>query len=125
MPTGAPFRNLHLKVTAYDASGNVVWENAKGHPGKTDKQAYMNLTLVDAKGKPTSPPMAKKQGADTRLKAFEKRDLSYDIPAKNVVLVRSELYYNLLWPGLVKKFGKKIPKDVTAPKLIATSENSI
>jgi Cytochrome c554 and c-prime len=125
MPTGAPFRNLHLKVTAYDASGAVVWENAKGHPGKTDKQAYMHLTLIDAKGKPTSPPKAKKQGADTRLKAFEKRDISYDIPAKGVVLVRSELYYNLLWPGLVKKFGKKIPQDVTAPKMIAASENAL
>ncbi len=125
MPTGAPFRNLYLKVTAYDANGNVVWENAKGHPGKTDKQAYMNLTLIDKDGKPTSPPKAIKQGADTRLKAFETRNLSYDIPAKDVVLIRSELYYNLLWPGLVKKFGNKIPKDVTAPKMIAVSENSI
>jgi len=125
MPTGAPFRNLHLKVTAYDKSGNVVWENAKGHPGKTDKQAYLHLVLVDDKGKPTAPPTAKGQGADNRLKAFEKRELNYDIPAKNVVLVRAELYYNLLWPGLVKKFGKKIPEDVTAPKLIATSENAL
>ncbi len=125
MPTGAPFRNLHLKVTAYDENGNVVWENAKGHPGKTDKQAYLHLVLVDDKGAPTAPPTAKDQGADNRLKAFEKRELNYDIPAKGVVLVRAELYYNLLWPGLVKKFGKKIPSDVTAPKLIATSENSI
>ena len=125
MPTGAPFRNLHMKVTAYDKSGNVVWENAKGHPGKTDKQAYMHLVLVDDKGKPTAPPTAKDQGADNRLKAFESRDLSYDIPAKGVVLVRAELYYNLLWPGLVKKFGNKLPKDVTAPKLISTAENTL
>ncbi len=125
MPTGAPFRNMHLKVTAYDASGQVVWENAKGHPGKTDKQAYLKLTLVDADGKPTGPPTAKGVGSDNRLKPFEKRELNYDIPAKDVVLVRSELYYSLLWPGLVKKFGKKIPADVTAPKLIATSENAL
>lgn len=125
MPTGAPFRNLHLKVTAYDKSGNVVWENAKGHPGKTDKQAYLRLVLVDDEGKPTAPPTAKDQGEDNRLKAFETRELNYDIPAEDVVLVRAELYYNLLWPGLVKKFGNKIPSDVTAPKLISTSENSI
>ncbi|MCU7835030.1 MAG: cytochrome c family protein [gamma proteobacterium symbiont of Taylorina sp.] len=125
MPTGAPFRNLYLKVTAYDKTGNVVWENAKGHPGKTDKKAFLKLTLVDADGKPTGPPTAKGQGKDTRLKAFEKRDLNYEIPAKDVVLVRAELYYNLLWPGLVKKFSKKIPADVTAPKLIATSENAL
>ena len=84
----------------------------------------MFLTLLDDKGKPTGPPTAKKAGADTRLKAFEKRNFDYKIPAKNVVLVRSELYYNLLWPGLVKKF-KKIPKDVTAPKMIASAENSL
>lgn len=125
MPTGAPFRNLYLKVTAYDKSGNVVWENAKGHPGKTDKAAYLHYELQDEKGNPAPPPKAKKAGADTRLKAFETRDLSYSFPAKDVVLVRAELYYNLLWPGLVKSFGKKIPQDVTAPKLIAVSENSI
>jgi len=125
MPTGAPFRNLYLKVTAYDKSGNVVWENAKGHPGKKDKKAFMKLTLLDQKGKPTGPPTAKKVGPDSRLKPFEKRNFDYEIPAKGVALVRSELYYNLLWPGLVKKFGKKIPKDVTAPKLIASAENSL
>jgi hypothetical protein len=125
MPTGAPFRNLHLKVMAYDSEGNLIWENAKGHPGKTDKQAYMHLVLEDEMGKPTAPPTAKKTGSDTRLKAFETRTLNYSIPAKNVALVRSELYYNLLWPGLVKKFGDKIPKDVTDPKLIAASENTL
>ena len=125
MPTGAPFRNMHLKVTAYDKSGNVVWENAKGHPGKTDKAAYMHFQLQDDDGKPVPPPKAKKAGPDTRLKPFETRNISYSIPAKDVVLVRAELYYNLLWPGLVKKFGNKIPKDVTAPKLISAAENSI
>ncbi len=124
MPTGAPFRNLYMKVAAYDKDGNVVWENAKGHPAKKDKKAFMFLTLVDGDGKPTGPPTAKAQGIDTRLKAFEKRNFEYSIPAKDVVLVRAELYYNLLWPGLVKKFTK-LPKDVTAPKMIASAENSL
>ncbi|MCP3663930.1 MAG: cytochrome c family protein [Gammaproteobacteria bacterium] len=125
LPTGAPFRNIYLKVTAYDKSGAAVWESSQGHPSKSDKQAYLSLTLLDGEGKPTSPPKAKSAGADTRLKAFETRELKYEIPAAGVVLVRAELYYNLLWPGLVKKFSKKIPKDVMAPMLIATSENPI
>ena len=45
MPTGAPFRNMYLKVTAYDQGGNVVWENAKGHPAKEDKKAFMFLAI--------------------------------------------------------------------------------
>ncbi len=65
--------------------------------------------------------MAKKLGPDTRLKAFETRYLTYSIPAKNVTLVRGELFYNLLWPELVKKFTR-LPKDLTAPMPIAMSE---
>lgn len=45
----------------------------------------------------------------------------YDIPAKGVVLVRGELYYSLLWPGLVKKFSH-LPEDLTAPTSIAVAE---
>jgi len=77
--------------------------------------------LLDDKDVHTAPPMAKKLGPDTRLKAVETRKLTYSIPAKNVAVVRGELFYNLLWPELVKKFTK-LPKDLTAPMPIAMSE---
>jgi len=124
LPTGAPFRNIFLKVTAFDASGKVLWENAKGHPGKEDPQAYLKYELHDDTGAHTSPPMATKLGPDTRLNAFEKRELTYSIPAKDVAVVRGELFYNLLWPGLVKKFTK-LPKDLTDPMPIALAEVKI
>lgn len=124
LPTGAPFRNMYLKLTAFDASGKVLWENAKGHPGKEDPQAYMKYALQDDKGAHASPPMATQLGPDTRLQAFEKRVLTYSIPAKDVAVVRGELFYNLLWPGLVKKFTK-LPKDLTAPMPIALAEVKI
>jgi hypothetical protein len=125
MPTGAPFRNIHLKLTAYDADGNVVWQNAKGHPGKDDPQAYLMLELLDDTGKRTSPPMATQLGEDTRLKAYESRTLNYNIPAKNVALVRGELFYSLLWPELSKKFSEKLPPELTSPVSIAVSEVKI
>lgn len=124
MPTGAPFRNMYMKLTAYDENGEVVWENAEGHPAKADPQAFMVMTLTDDEGKPASPPTATKPGKDTRLKPHETRTLSYDIPAEGVVLVRGELYYNLLWPGLVKKFSH-LPDEVKAPVLIAVAEQEI
>ncbi len=124
MPTGAPFRNIYMKLTAYDANGEVVWENAEGHPAKTDPQAFLVLTLTDDEGKPAPPPTATKPGKDTRLKPHEERTLTYDIPAEGVVLVRGELFYNLLWPGLVKKFSH-LPEDLTAPVLIAEAEQEI
>lgn len=124
LPTGAPFRNIYMKLTAYDGNGEVVWENAEGHPAKSDPQAYLVYALTDESGKPAPPPTAKKLGKDTRLKPYEERTLFYDIPAKDVVLVRGELYYNLLWKGLVKKF-KHLPEDLVAPVLIAESERLV
>jgi hypothetical protein len=124
LPTGAPFRNIYLKLTAFDAEGNVLWENAEGHPGKSDPQAYLKYSITDDEGKPASPPKATKLGEDSRLKPFEKRELTYSIPANNVAIVRGELFYNLLWPGLVKKFDK-LPEELTAPKPIAMSEVKI
>lgn len=124
LPTGAPFRNIYMKLTAYDVNGEAVWENAEGHPAKADPQAFMVLTLTDDEGKPAPPPTATKPGKDTRLKPHEERTLTYEIPAEGVALVRGELYYNLLWPGLVKKFSH-LPEDLTAPVLIAEAEKEI
>ncbi|MEN8180002.1 MAG: cytochrome c family protein [Pseudomonadota bacterium] len=124
LPTGAPFRNIYMKLAAYDAEGNVLWENAKGHPGKKDAQAYFVYALADEEGKPAMPPTATQLGKDTRLKPHEERTIVYEIPAKGVKLVRGELYYNLLWPKLVEKF-KHLPDDLKAPELIAASESSI
>ncbi|MES9983556.1 MAG: cytochrome c family protein [Candidatus Thiodiazotropha sp. 6PLUC6] len=124
LPTGAPFRNIYMKLTAYDAEGNVVWENAKGHPKDGDPQAYFVYALADSEGKPAMPPTATALGKDSRLKPHEERTLVYEIPAKGVKLVRGELYYNLLWPVLVEKF-KHLSEELTAPTLIATAESSL
>jgi hypothetical protein len=121
LPTGAPFRNIYMKLSAYDESGNLVWENAQGHPAGEDSKAYLAYRLADEKGDPALPPVATQLGLDSRLKPHEERFISYDIPAQGVVLVRGELYYNLLWPVLVEKF-KHLPADLTAPKLIAVNE---
>lgn len=121
LPTGAPFRNMYVKLTAFDASGEVLWQNAEGHPGKEDAQAYMMYELLDDSGAHTTPPKATSLGPDTRLKAFETRQLNYSIPARDVAVVRGELFYNLLWPGLVEKFTK-LPEDLVAPVSIAMSE---
>lgn len=124
LPTGAPFRNLVVKVMAYNAQGEVVWANTKSHPKDDDPQAYLAYIMADASGKEAMPPVATQLGSDTRLKPHEERTLVYDIPAKDVVLVRGEVYYNLLWPVLVEKF-KQLPEDVKAPVLIADAERKI
>ena len=124
LPTGAPFRNIYLKLMAYNAAGEVVWQNAPGHPKENDPNGYLAYALADDAGKEAMPPVATKMGPDSRLKPHEERTLVYDIPAAGVVLVRGELYYNLLWPVLVEKF-KHLPQEVTAPVLIADAESKI
>ena len=124
LPTGAPFRNIHMKLTAYNASGEVVWENAPGHPGETDPQAYLVYMMADDQGLPAPPPTATKVGKDTRLAPHETRTLTYEIPAEGVALVRGELYYALMWPQLAEKFTQ-IPEELRTPVLIAESERMI
>jgi hypothetical protein len=41
-----------------------------------------------------------------------------------VVLVRGELYYGLLWPGLAKQFTQ-LPEEVRTPLLIGVAEEAI
>ncbi|MFE8032418.1 cytochrome c family protein [Thiohalocapsa marina] len=124
IPTGAPFRNMFIKLTAYDEQGEIVWQNAAGHPSKDDPQAYFHYGLADDKGMPAPPPTATQLGNDTRLKPHETRELLYEIPADGVVLVRGELYYNLLWQSLVEKF-KDLPTELTEPVLMAAAEQRI
>ncbi len=121
LPTGAPFRNMVVKVTALDRDGKVLWQNFREHPMKEDPQAYIVYVMIGPDGKPASPPAATGVGRNSRLKPFEKRMLEYDIPSGGVDSVRAELYYNLLWPGMVKQM-KKLPAELKAPKLIAWSE---
>jgi cytochrome c553 len=99
MPTGAPFRNVQLKVTALDATGNVLWTNFEKHAQKEDPQAYLFYQLADDEGKPAMPPVATKVGVDTRLQPHERRVLSYSIPVQPAV-VRAELLYNLVFEGM-------------------------
>ncbi len=121
LPTGAPFRNMVLKLTALSATGEVLWQNYQQHPMKEDPKAYLSYGMTDDQGKPAPPPKATKAGEDSRLRPFERRALNYQIDAKGVDTVRAELYYNLLWAGLVKKL-KQLPDELKSPKRIAWAE---
>lgn len=124
LPTGAPFRNIIFKLTAYDANGEVVWESSPEHPAKDDPQAYFAYLLADDAGKNAMPPTATQLGSDTRLRPHEERELAYEIPAKDVVLVRGEVHYNLLWKVLADKF-KHLPEDLRSSRVIAVAEAQI
>lgn len=123
VPTGAPFRNAYVKITALSINGDILWQNFKQRPLE-DPQAYLVYTMLDDKGNPAPPPKATKVGKNTRLKPYELRTLSYEIPRAGIDSVRAELYYNLLWPNLAKNI-KGLPDELKAPKLIGWAEDKI
>ncbi len=117
-PTGAPFRNVVVKVTAFNGQGMPVWQNFKNNPFKEDGKAVLMLKLTDDKGTPMPPPKASKIAADTRMAPNERRTLDYAIAAKGVKMVRAELFYNLLPAPILKKVGPKLPPPLKTPRLI-------
>lgn len=121
-PTGAPFRNAYLKLTAYAEDGTVLWQNYGKHPMEEDPQAMFMYKLGDDEGKPALPPMAKTVIEDSRLKADETRTLNYTVPAAGVKVVRAEVLYNLLLPNIVKKIDKVLTDDLRNPKQAALAE---
>ena len=121
-PTGAPFRNAYLRLTAYDAAGKELWKNYSKHPMTDDKQAMLVYVLGDGEGNPAMPPKAKEVLSDSRLQPDEERVLNYQLPAKDVKLVRAELLYNLLLPKLVKDLDAVLTDDLKQPKVAAMSE---
>ena len=122
LPTGAPFRNMFLRLAAFDEAGNKVWQNYENHPMMEDKQAMFMLVLVDDQGKPTAPPTAVGVGGDSRLDSHEKRVLIYEIPVKGVTMVRAVMYYDLLLPPIKKKFAESIPAELRESKEVARAE---
>ncbi|MCB1738122.1 MAG: cytochrome c family protein [Gammaproteobacteria bacterium] len=124
VPTGAPFRNMFLKVSGIDAAGKTVWANYQTHPMKEDPKSMFMLKLLDDAGTPTSPPTAKKLGEDSRLKPNESRDINYQMPMNGVAKVRAELFYDLLLPPL-KAALKTVPDNLKQSHRVAFGEISL
>lgn len=124
MPTGAPFRNIYLKVAAYNSKGEQLWQNFQKHPINEDPNAVLMLNLLDNNNKPAMPSEASKLGEDSRLAPREKRQLNYRFAADKVAMVRAELYYERLLPVIKNKF-QSIPPHLKEPRLIARAEQRI
>lgn len=124
-PTGAPFRNFYIVVTAEDATGKVLWRSADGHPMKSDPKAMFMYKLGDEHGKPAPPPKATQVLGDSRLSPNETRLLQYQVPAAGVAKLRAVAEYDLLLPPIKKSLGDKLPKDLAKPRLAGMAEINI
>ncbi len=121
-PTGAPFRNVYVKLTGYDKQGQEIWKSSQSHPAKDDKKAMLMYSLGDSEGNPAPPPKATQVLGDTRLKPHETRKLNYSLPRGKIIKLRAVAYYDLLLPAMKKKFPKPEDKDLITSKIIAVNE---
>jgi hypothetical protein len=124
-PTGAPFRNMFVRVSGLDSEGKVLWTNYQKHPIKEDPKSMLRLILLGEDGKPAPPPKATQMGKDSRLAPNEERRIDYQLPAAGVTMVRAELYYDLLLPPMKQTVMKKVPEALKQPKVVAFAEKSL
>lgn len=122
MPTGAPFRNIQVRVTAFDATGNVLWRNFENHPMQEAPEAYLFYQLADDEGKPAMPPVATGVGQDTRLEPHERRVLTYTVP-EGTRVVRAEMLYNLVFEPMKASIMELTDdEDLLTPRRMAFYE---
>jgi len=122
LPTGAPFRNVQVRVTALDEGGKVLWQNFSKHAQEEAPEAYLFYQLADDEGKPAMPPVATRVGKDTRLGPHEERTIRYEIPVKPAV-VRAEMLYSLVFEGMKPRIRELTDdEELLQPKLMAFYE---
>jgi hypothetical protein len=121
-PTGAPFRHMVVKVVACDQDDKPVWQNFKNNPATEDPQSAFHYVLGNEKNQIAQPSDATKVLPNTRLQPNEARQLRYDIPAANVAVVRAQALYNVLAPPLIARMGDKLPPEMAADKVAASTE---
>jgi len=119
-PTGAPFRNAYLEVTALDGEGHEVWRSYKEGPAE-DPQAVFATRLADDAGHPAPPPKATRIAADTRLQPGEARQLTYQIPGEAIAQVRARLFYRLLPTEMEEQLAAVLTDPLKGPKLAAVA----
>ena len=107
-PSTNPMRMAFVKVTAVDKNGATVWENFKESPME-DKQALFFKAFQGAGQAGVPSWEAEGTAFDTRLKAGEKRTLTYTLPKGEITTIKAVVIYRLFAPQAIEKMG--IPKD--------------
>lgn len=122
LPTGAPFRNLSIQVTAFDREGNVVWQNYTKDAKKESPQHYLTLVLGDPDGKEVSPPGSTQIIKDKRLQPHETRKYTLIVPVKNVAALRAVAHYALIHKSQARAMADKVPEKLKRSNEVSWAE---
>jgi len=121
---GAQFlRYLVVKISVYDAQGQIVWQNATNNAYEVDRQSVLGYPYrlhVDFLANDSHPATPEDKSLSPPLKPYESRRLSYDLPNKQFVLIRAEATYHLASPQQLQ--NDPYARDMPLSRLAALSE---
>jgi len=120
-PSTNPLRVAYVKVDVIDSAGAVVFTNFRKDPSEDPSALLVKLfSAGDRVGVPSWE--AEGVARDTRLGPGEVRVIEYPLP-EGAKSARATLYYRLVAPKAIAKFG--IPADGTVEKPHVVSEADI
>ncbi len=106
IPTGTPLRMVILKVTAFDSSGRVVWENWRENPLLEDKQSLFMKIMGDEEGNSPVPPWkATRTVFEQRLMPGVPVTLTYPLDIQYLYDIEARLLFRFAPPALLKRFN--------------------
>jgi hypothetical protein len=121
-PAAMPMRMAFLKVVFKDRAGNPVWSNFRENPMEDKKAVF--IKVFKAGDKVNVPAWAAEGTAfDTRLKAGEKRTLTYPVSIDGVSSIDVVLIYRLFPQPAIEMMG--IPKDGINDKNFVAAQKTV
>ncbi len=120
VPTGTPMRSLALRVVAYDAADNVLWQNAGALPTAGSPDAVFQHVFTGPNGeRPVPPFLSALPGDDRRLHPGTPHILRYSVPA-GTHRVTATLAYSRGPAPLLEAAG--LPESERLPREMARAE---
>jgi ssDNA-binding Zn-finger/Zn-ribbon topoisomerase 1 len=106
IPTGTPLRMVFLKITAFDSSGTIIWQNWKNNPIMEDRTAVFMRLLGDEQGNAPVPPWKASQTIyNQRLLPGKQINKRYILPEGNVLEVDVKLIFRYAPEAVLQRLG--------------------
>jgi hypothetical protein len=119
IPTGTPLRMVMLKVSAYDSSGNLIWQNWKENPVEEDRLALFMKIMADDQGNSPVPPWrATRTIFEKRLMPGEPTVISYKLKVENIYDLEANLLYRFAPSFILQKFKISDPHFTEARLIV-------
>ena len=106
IPTGTPLRMVYLKITAFDSSEKIIWQNWRENPVTEDRGGVFMRLLGDNQGNAPVPPWKASQIIyEQRLLPGKLVNKRYLLPEQGVYEVEVKLIYRFAPKAVLDRLG--------------------